>query len=101
MFVFTQMDPTNFSLGKFDPRRPPAFKMEMKHQEPQEEKIPIRAMVPLKIAKKHCPRQHQPYELPSWGQIKTLTNEPENLVSQQGMPQSPEYTFLLACASQT
>ena len=101
MFVFTQMDPTNFSLGKFDPRRPPAFKMEMKHQEPQEEKIPIRAMVPLKIAKKHCPRQHQPYELPSWGQIKTLTNKAENLVSQQGRPRSPEYIFLLAYVSQT
>ena len=32
----------------------------------------------------------QPYDLSSWGQIKTLTNQAENLVSQQGLPQSPE-----------
>ena len=36
--------------------------------------------------------------------MKTLTNRAENLVFQQGMPQSPEYIFLamlslLACAS--
>ena len=75
--------------------------MEMKQQELQEEEIPICAMVALKISRKFHPRRDQPYDLPSWGQTKTLTNEPENLVSQQGMPQSPEYTFLLACASQT
>ena len=74
--------------------------MEMKQQEPQEEEIPIWAMVTLKISRKHRPRsQHQPYDLPSWGQIKTLTHKAENLVSQQGMPRSPEYIFLLACAS--
>ena len=37
MLVFPQMDPTNFFLGKFDPRGPPTFKMEIKQQEPQEE----------------------------------------------------------------
>ena len=37
MLVFPQMDPTNFFLGKFDPRGPPTFKMEMKQQEPREE----------------------------------------------------------------
>ena len=58
-------------------------------------------MVALKISRKHCPWQRQPYDLPSWGQIKTLTNEAENLVSQQGMPRSLEYIFLLACVSQT
>ena len=79
----------------------PSIQIETKHQEPQEEKIPIRAMVPLKIAKKHCPQQHQPCELPSWGQIKTLTNKAENLVSQQGRPRSPEYIFMLAYVSQT
>ena len=78
--------------------------MEMKQQEPQEEEIPIWAVSTLKISRKHCPQQHHPYDLPTWGQIKTLTNRAENLVFQQGMPQSPEYIFLamlslLACAS--
>ena len=80
---------------------PQALKMEVKQQEPQEEEIPIWAMAALKISRKFYPRRDQPYDLPSWGQIKTLTNEAENFVFQQGMPQSPEYTFLLACASQT
>ena len=99
MLVFPQVDPTNFFFRKFDPRGPPTFKMETKQQEPREEEIPIWAMVALKISRKHCPRRHQPYDLPSWGQIKTLTNKAENLVSHQGMPRSPEYIFLLACAS--
>ena len=84
------MDPTNFFLRKFDPRGPPTFKMETKQQEPREEEIPIQAMVALKISRKHSPRRHQPYDLPTWGQIKTLTNQVKNLISQQGMPQSPE-----------
>ena len=76
--------------------------MEMK-QEPQEEEIPIRAMSPLKISRKQYPRWHHPYDLP-WGQIKTLTNRAENMVSQQGLPRSPEYIILamlnlLACTS--
>ena len=107
MLVFPQMDPPNshgFLFGRFDPRGPPAFKIEMKQQISQEEEIPIRAMVALKISRKHHPRQHQPYDLSTWGQIKTLTNRAENLVSQQGMPQSPEYILLamlslLACTS--
>ena len=103
MLVFPQMDQTNlhgFLFGRFDPRGPPAFKTEMKQQKPQEEETSIWAMVALK----HHSWQHQPYDLPSWGQIKTLTNQAENLVSQQGMPQSPEKIFvamfsLLAFAS--
>ena len=59
-------------------------------QEPQEEEIPVLAMAALKISRKRHPRWHQPYDLPTWGQIKTLTNQAENLVSQQGMPRSPE-----------
>ena len=59
-------------------------------QEPREEEIPIQAMTALKISRKHRPQQHQPYGLPTWGQIKTLTNQVKNLISQQGMPQSPE-----------
>ena len=94
MLVFPQMYPTNFFLGKFNPRGPPAFKMEIKQQEPQEEEIPTRAMAALKIFRKCHLRWQQPYDLPTWGQIKTLTNRAENLVSQQGMPQSPEYIFL-------
>ena len=91
MLVFTQMYLINFFLGKFDPRGPPTFKMEMKQQEPQEEEIPIQAITALKISRKHRPRsQHQPYDLPSWRQIKTLTNKVKNLTSQQEMPQSPE-----------
>ena len=83
---------------------PPAFKMEMKQQKTQEEEIPIWAMSALKIARNHCPWRHQPYDLPSWGQIKALTNQAENLVSQQGMPRSPENLLiamlaLLACVS--
>ena len=37
MLVFSQMDPTNFFLGKFDPRGPPTFKMETEQPEPREE----------------------------------------------------------------
>ena len=64
--------------------------METKQEKPQEEEIPIWAMLALNISRKHRPWQHQPYDLPSWGEIKTLTNQAENLVSPQGMPQSPE-----------
>ena len=75
--------------------------MEMK-QEPQEEEIPIRAMSAPKISRKHRPRRHHPDDLPTWGQIKTLTTQAENLVSQQGPPPNPEYILLamlslLAC----
>ena len=78
--------------------------MEMKQQEAQGEEIPKGLMSVLKISRKHCPQQHHPYDLPTWGQIKTLTNRAENLVSQQGLPQSPGYIFqvilcLLACTS--
>ena len=64
--------------------------MEMKQQEPQEEEIPILAMSVLKVSRKHCPQQHHPYDLPTWGQIKIFTNQAKNLVSQQEMPWSPE-----------
>ena len=107
MLVFPQKDPPNlhgFLFGRFDPKGPLAFKIEMKQQISQEEEIPIWDMAALKISRKHRPWQHQPYSLPTWGQIKTLTNRAENLVSQQGMPQSPEYILLamlslLACTS--
>ena len=77
MLVFLQMDPTNshgFLFGRFDLRGPTAFKLEMKQQKPQEEEIPIRTMEALKISRKHRPWWYQPYDLPSWGQIKTLTS---------------------------
>ena len=103
MLVFPQMEPTNprgFLSKRFNPRGTPAFKMEMK-QEPQEEEIPIWAMVALKISRKCCPQRHQPCDLPTWGQIKTLTNQAENLVSQQEMPQSPQNLLIamLTCAT--
>ena len=47
-------------------------------------------MTALKISRKGHSWRHQPYDLPSWGQIKTLTNQAENLVSQQGIPRNPE-----------
>ena len=55
----------------------------------------------MKIFKKHCTRGHRPYDFPTWGQIKTLTNQAENLVSQQGMPWNLENIFvtMLAFAS--
>ena len=65
----------------------------MIQQKPQEEAIPIQAMETLKISKKHRTQCHRPYDLPTWGQIKTLTNQTENLISQQGIPQNPENIF--------
>ena len=61
-------------------------------------------MAALKISKKCHTRCHRPYDLPTWRQIKTLTNQAENLVSQQGMPRDPENIIvtmlaLLASAS--
>ena len=92
------MDPMNsqgFLFGRFNLRGPPTFKLDMKQQKPQDEEIPVQAMAALKISKKRrtqCPRPHDP---PTWGQIKTLTNQAENLISQQGMPQNPENIFFL------
>ena len=78
--------------------------MEMKQQEPQEEESPVWAISALTNSRKQRPRRHHPDDLPTWGQIKTLTNQAENLVSQQGSPLSPEYILLamlslLACTS--
>ena len=55
-------------------------------------------MAALKISKECCTRYNRPYDLPTWGEIKTLTNQAENLVSQQGMPQNPENMFLAIIA---
>ena len=99
MLVFLQMDPTNshgFLFGRFDLRGPPTFKLETKQQSPQEEEIPIQAMADLKISKKHHTRHHRPYDLPTWGQIKLLTNQAENLISHQEMPGNSEIFFFSA-----
>ena len=74
------------------------FKIKTKRQNPRDEKIPIQAMAALKISKKHRPQHHRPQDLPIWGQIKTLTNQAENLVSQQGMPWNPENIFVAMLA---
>ena len=66
----------------------------MKQQKTQEERTVIQAMATLKISKKCHIRRHQPYDPPSWGQIKTLINQTENLIFQQGMPRNPENIFL-------
>ena len=55
-------------------------------------------MATLKISEKRHTRGHRPYDLPTWGQIKTLTNQAENLVSQQGMPRNPENIFVAMLA---
>ena len=107
MLLFLQMDPTK-SVGSFfrrsTPGEPPYFKIEKKPGTLQEEEFPVQAMETLKISKTHRTRGHQSYDLPTWGQIKTLTNQAENLISQQGMPWNPENIFvsmlaLLAFAS--
>ena len=85
----------NFFLGKFDPRGPLTFKMKTKQQEPLQEEIPIWAMVALKISRKCHPQRHQPYDLPILGQIKILINQVKNLISQQGMIQSPENLLMV------
>ena len=51
-------------------------------------------MVALQISKKRRIQCHLPHDLPTWGQIKTLTNQAENLASQQGMPWNPENIFV-------
>ena len=58
-------------------------------------------MAALKVSKKCRTWRHRPHDLPTWGQIKTLTNQAENLISQQGMPWNPENIFvaMLAFAS--
>ena len=97
MLLFLQMDPMNshdFLFRRFNLRGSPAFRLEIKRQKPQEERILIQAMATLKISKKRHIQHHQPYDLPTWGQIKTLTHQTENLISQQGMPRNPENIFL-------
>ena len=42
MLVFPQLDPTHshgFLLGKFNPRGPPTFKIDMKQEEPRRKKF--------------------------------------------------------------
>ena len=63
-------------------------------------------MATLKISKKHHTQRHRPYDLPTWRQIETLTNQAENLISQQEVSQNPKIFFftmlaLLAFASPT
>ena len=74
------------------------FKIKTKRQNPRDEKIPTQAMAALKIFKKHRPQRHRPHDLPTWGQIKTLTIQTENLASQQGMPWNPENIFIAMLA---
>ena len=97
MLVFLQMDPTK-SVGSLfrrsAPREPPAFKIEKKWWNPQEEEFPVQAMATWKISKKCHTRGHRPYDFPTWGQIKTLNNQAENLVSQQRMPRNPKNIFV-------
>ena len=47
----------------------------------------------FKSFQKHHTQCHRPYDFPTLGQIKTLANQAENLISQQGMPQNPQNIF--------
>ena len=97
MLVFVQMDATKSVgslFGRSVPGEPPTFKIEKKRWNPQEEEFPVQAMAALKISKKCRTWRHRPYDLPTWGQIKTLTNQAENLVSQQRMPRNPKNIFV-------
>jgi len=97
MLVFLKMDTTNSPgslFGRSTPREPPVFKIKMKPKNPWEEEISIQAMAALKISKKHHLRRYRPHDLPTWGQIKTLTNQAENLISQQEMPRNLENIFV-------
>ena len=55
-------------------------------------------MAALEISKKCRTQCYLPHDLPTWGQIKILTNKAENLVSQQGMPRNPENIFVAMLA---
>lgn len=55
-------------------------------------------MAALEISKKRRTRRRLPHDLPTWGQMKTLTNQAENLISQQGIPRSPENIFVAMLA---
>ena len=77
MPVFLQMDPTKSVgslFGRSTPGEPPVFKTQGKRQNPWEEEFPVQAMAALKISKKRYTRHHQTYDLPTWGQVKNLTN---------------------------
>ena len=54
-------------------------------------------MAALKSSRKHRPRRHQPYDFPTWEQIQSFTNQVKNLISQQGMTQSPENLIAMLC----
>ena len=55
------------------------LKIERKRLNLQEEEVPVQALEISK--KKRLTQPHLPHDPPTWGQIKTLTNQPENLVS--------------------
>ena len=108
MLVFPQMDPTNsqgFLLG-IRPKGAPSIQNGDETTKTPGRRNSNMGHVGSKDLQEDCSRRHQSYDLPTLGQIKTLTNRGENSVSQQGMPWSPEYIFLamlslLACAYQT
>ena len=77
MLVFPQLDPI-FSSENSTQGGPQHSKW--KQQEPWEEEIPVQAMPALKISRKYHPQRHQPYDLPTWGQIKTLVGLPNCLM---------------------
>ena len=92
------MDPTNsngFLFRRSNLRGPSAFKQETKQQKPQEKEIPIQAMAALKVSKKCRTQRHRPHDLPTWRQIKILSNQAENLISQQGVPRNPKKFFVI------
>ena len=82
MLVFPQMNSHGFLFGRSDPRGPPAFNIETRQQKPQEEEMPIQAMVALNISKITALGGTNLMISHLGEQIKTLTNQAENPVSQ-------------------
>ena len=77
-------------LQKIRPKGAPRLQQETGQHGHQQEEIRMWAMAALKISRKHNPQRDQPYDLPTWGQIKTFTNPAKNVVFEQEMPRSPE-----------
>ena len=100
MLVFPQMDPTNsqgFLFG-IRPKGAPSIQNGDETTKTPGRRNSNMGHVGSKDLQEDRSRRHQSYDLPTWGQIKTLTNQVKNLASQQGMPQSPENLLITMLA---
>ena len=104
MLLFLQTDPANshgFLFRRFDLRGAPNIQTRDKTPKTPRDRNSNTSHGSFKSFQKHHTQCHRPYDFPTLGQIKTLANQAENLVSQQGMPWNPENIFvtMLAFAS--